>query len=70
MIYILSFLLCGLTPLVISLECFIEITPDLLCPFMNDCKENFRGTAVFSYSCLNIYNSTYTNVRFLPVTIT
>ena len=26
--------------------------------------------AVFSYSCLNIYNSTYTNVRFLPVTDT
>ena len=24
---------CGL---VISLECFIEITPDFLCPFMND----------------------------------
>ena len=22
--------------LVISLECFIEITPDFLCPFMND----------------------------------
>ena len=21
---------------VISLECFIEITPDFLCPFMND----------------------------------
>ena len=26
----------GLTRLVISLECFIEITPDFLCPFMND----------------------------------
>ena len=26
--------------------------------------------AVFSYSCLNIYNSPYTNVRFLPVTAT
>ena len=22
--------------LVVSLECFIEITPDFLCPFMND----------------------------------
>ena len=26
----------GLLRLVISLECFIEITPDFLCPFMND----------------------------------
>ena len=26
----------GLIRLVISLECFIEITPDFLCPFMND----------------------------------
>ena len=26
--------------------------------------------AVFSYSCLNLYNSTYANVRFLPVTAT
>ena len=26
----------GLFRLVISLECFIEITPDFLCPFMND----------------------------------
>ena len=26
----------GLIQLVISLECFIEITPDFLCPFMND----------------------------------
>ena len=25
----------GLIRLVISLECFIEITPDFLCPFMN-----------------------------------
>ena len=25
-----------LIQLVISLECFIEITPDFLCPFMND----------------------------------
>ena len=33
---------------VISLECFIEITPDFLCPFMNDwttCTVNFRDTA-------------------------
>ena len=28
--------LSGLIRLVISLECFIEITPDFLCPFMND----------------------------------
>ena len=28
--------LSELTRLVISLECFIEITPDFLCPFMND----------------------------------
>ena len=28
--------LSGLFQLVISLECFIEITPDFLCPFMND----------------------------------
>ena len=27
---------CGLIRLVISLECFVEITPDFLCPFMND----------------------------------
>ena len=26
----------GLIRLVVSLECFIEITPDFLCPFMND----------------------------------
>ena len=26
----------GLIQLVISLECFVEITPDFLCPFMND----------------------------------
>ena len=26
----------GLIGSVISLECFIEITPDFLCPFMND----------------------------------
>ena len=26
----------GLIQIVISLECFIEITPDFLCPFMND----------------------------------
>ena len=26
----------GLIGLVISLECCIEITPDFLCPFMND----------------------------------
>ena len=23
-------------PIQLSLECFIEITPDLMCPFMND----------------------------------
>ena len=42
---------CGLIQLVISLECFIEITPDFLCPFMNDrtpCKVNFRATATGS----------------------
>ena len=27
---------CGLIRLVISLECFIEITPEFLCSFMND----------------------------------
>ena len=27
---------CWLIRLVISLECFIEITPDFLCHFMND----------------------------------
>ena len=27
---------CGLIRFVISLECFIEITLDFLCPFMND----------------------------------
>ena len=26
----------GLIRSVISLECFVEITPDVLCPFMND----------------------------------
>ena len=42
---------CGLNRLVISLECFIEITPDFLCPFMNDgtpCTVNFRATATGS----------------------
>ena len=34
--------------LVISLECFIEITPDFLCPFMNACTVNFRATATGS----------------------
>ena len=29
-------ILSWLIRLVISLECFIEITPDFLCPFMND----------------------------------
>ena len=61
----------GIIQLVISLECFIEITPDFLCPFMNDwtpCTVNFRATA--TGSLLNIYNSTYANVRFLPVTAT
>ena len=49
----------GLLQLVISLECLIEITPDFLCPSMND------------YSCLNLYNSPYANsVRFLPVIAT
>ena len=28
--------LSDLIRLAISLECFIEITPDFLCPFMND----------------------------------
>ena len=40
-----------LSGLVISLECFIEITPDFLCPFMNDgtpCTVNFRATATGS----------------------
>ena len=39
----------GLIRLVISLECFNEITPDFLCPFMNDrttCTVNFRATAI------------------------
>ena len=27
--------LSGLIRLVISLECFVEITPDFLCPFMS-----------------------------------
>ena len=26
----------GLIQVVISLECFVEITPDFPCPFMND----------------------------------
>ena len=41
----------GLIQLVTSLECFIEITPDFLCPFMNDrttCTVNFRATATGS----------------------
>ena len=43
--------LSGLIRLVISLECFIKITPDFLCPFMNDrtpCTVNFRATATGS----------------------
>ena len=54
----------GLIRLVISLECFIEITPD----FVSILEPQLL--AVFSYSCLNIYNSPYANVRFLPVTTT
>ena len=41
----------GLIRLVISLECFIEITPDFLYPFMNVhaiCTVNFRATATGS----------------------
>ena len=30
----------------------------------------FQLLAVFSYSCLNLYNSPYANVRFLPVSTT
>ena len=40
--------LSGPIQLVISLECFVEITPDFLCPLMNDwttCTVNFRATA-------------------------
>ena len=38
---------------------------------LRTCTVNFRATATGSlYSCLNIYNSPYTNVRFLPVTTT
>ena len=41
----------GLIRLVISLECLVEITPDFLCPFMNDgtpCTVNFRAIATGS----------------------
>ena len=64
--------LSGLIRLVVSLECFIEITPDFLCPFMNDLQliSEPQLLAVCSYSCLNLYNFPYTNVRFLPVTPT
>ena len=43
--------LSGKSPIVISKKCFIEITPDFLCPFMNDwtpCTVNFRATATGS----------------------
>ena len=33
---IIPLLISGLIRLVIFLECFIEITPDFLCSFMND----------------------------------
>ena len=62
----------GLIRLVISLECFIEITPDFLCPFMNDrttCTVNLRATATGSL-CLDLYTFPYTNVCFLPATAT
>ena len=39
----------GVSGLVISLECFIEITPDFLCPFKNDwttCTANFRASSL------------------------
>ena len=29
--------------LVISLECFIETTPDFLCPFMNNMHSKFQS---------------------------
>ena len=38
---------CGLIRLVISLECFIEITPDFQCSFTT-CTVNFRATATGS----------------------
>ena len=41
--------------LVISLECFIEITPDFLCPFMNDCMGPYYGKASMAYT--THYNS-------------
>ena len=33
----------GLIQLVVSLECFIEITPDFLCPFMNYMHSKFQS---------------------------
>ena len=59
----------GLIRLVISLECFIEITPDFLCPFMNYMYSKFQSHSYWQ-SLVNLYNSSYTNVRFLPVTAT
>ena len=37
--------LIRLVIIILSLECFNEITPDFLCPFMNDC---FSATATGS----------------------
>ena len=51
----------GLIRLVVSLECFIEITPDFLCPFMNDMHSKFQSHSYWQSlvicSCLNINNS-------------
>ena len=47
-----------------SLECFIEITPDFVCPFMT-MQSNFRAIATGNLY-LNLCNSPYANV--LPVT--
>ena len=35
----------GPIQLVISLECFVEITPDFLCPLWTTCTVNFGATA-------------------------
>ena len=51
--------------LVTSLECFIEITPDFLCPF---CYMHSKFQSHSYWQSLD--NSLFTNVRFLPVTAT
>ena len=38
--------------------------------WLNSMHSKFQSHSYFSYNCWNLYNSTYANIRFLPVTAT